>query len=82
MRENMSLTVVNTDLNEADAKWGYRFGIDGVVSIEQAQSALANASRNSINRRIADGLLRTGKDVGRVVICKRSLTNYIAGLEK
>jgi hypothetical protein len=66
------LTVVNAELGDADKKWGYRFGVDGIVK----------CSVETVERRIRDGDIRSGKDHGRLVICKRSLTDYIAGLEK
>ncbi len=67
----------------ADEKWGYRFGVDGVVSQAEASKLLANASVSTLERRAADDLIRDGKDgERRVVYCRRSLMNYIASLEK
>lgn len=78
----MTLTVVNSERNEADAKWGYRFGEDGIINLEDAAAMLAKASTQTVENRIKAGKIRSGKDVGRLVICKKSLVEYIAGLEK
>jgi hypothetical protein len=76
------LTVVNAELGDADKKWGYRFGVDGIVNPKDAAELLGKCSVETVERRIRDGDIRSGKDHGRLVICKRSLTDYIAGLEK
>jgi hypothetical protein len=73
---------VNSDLTDADKKWGYRFGVDGIVNTADAAILLGKRSVETVERRIAEGCFRSGKDHGRLVICKRSLLDYIAGLEK
>lgn len=78
----MSLTVVRTSETEADRKWGYRFGCDGIVNLEDAGKILANASTRTVERRIAAGVLRAGYEGGRTVVCVRSIRDHIAGLEK
>lgn len=78
----MPLTVVNTSETESDRKWGYRFGVEGIVSLEEAAAMLAGCSTRTVERRIEQGLIRPGKHGGRLVICKQSLLDYIASLEK
>lgn len=78
----MSLTVVNTEQSEAERKWGYQFGIDGTVDLEEAAKILGGCDTQTVERRIAAGFLRVGKDVRRVIICKRSLMQYLARCEK
>ena len=77
------LTVVQDELtNEADRKHGYRFGVDGLMNIEEVAKVLGGCTTRTVENRIADGCFRSGKDKGRLVVCRRSLMDYIAGLEK
>lgn len=78
----MSLTVIHTAETDSDRSWGYRFGCDGIVSLADAAVMLAGVSTRTVERRIVDGLLRPGKLGGRLVICRRSLNEYISTLEK
>ena len=72
----------NNNLNEADRKYGYRFGCDGLMSIEETCEFL-NISRWTLNARIDAGHIRKGKHLdGRaVVICRRSVQEYLSRLE-
>jgi hypothetical protein len=72
---------IDTELTDADRRAGYRFGCDGLLDFEAASKLLGGASISTIERRIADGKIRAGREGRRVVICRRSLTEYIAGLE-
>lgn len=65
----------------ADKRYGYAFGCEGTVSLKDAMEALGKVSRATIDRRLEKGLLRKGKDGGRVVICAKSLRNYLHSLE-
>lgn len=68
-------------ITPADRSFGYRFGCEGVLSIEKAREALGGVCRMTIYRRVNEGLLRKGQDKRRVVICRRSLREYLSGLE-
>jgi hypothetical protein len=76
----MSLTIVNTNQNEAEQKYGYRFGCEGLVTLDEAAAKLRKSVR-SVYRLIEAGELRYGGK-GKTVICQRSLMDYIAGTEK
>lgn len=78
----MSLAVADTDSTEADRKHGYRFGCDGIVNMKQAAEMLGGVNERTVVRRIDAGVFRVGREGGRVVICKRSILDYIASLEK
>jgi len=64
----------------ADAEWGYRFGIDGVVTMREACELLA-LSHDTIKRRAAEGRLRLGNDGGRIKVCRRSIADYLSEIE-
>lgn len=66
--------------NVVDTEWGYQFGVDGVCSLQEAMELLA-LSRDTIKRRANDGLLRLGEDGGRVRVCRRSIQEYLRGIE-
>ena len=81
----MVTTATKDEPEGADAKFGYRFGIDGLVSLEEACRFLGGINRDTLNKYAAQGLIRKGKRsglrYGRVVICKRSLEEYASSLE-
>ncbi len=78
----MIATAVADELvTPADRRFGYRFGCEGVLTISQVIDALGGVSRATVYRRIDEGLLRKGKDKRRAVICRRSLREYLSGLE-
>lgn len=70
-----------------DRQWGYTFGCDGLLTIDQVQEVLP-VSRKTIYRLCADRLLRKGKNPqhdprssGAVFICRRSLSEYVRSME-
>lgn len=66
----------------ADEMYGYAFGCDGLVSFKEACKLLGGICSKTLYRRIADGSIRKGKlGTKKAVICKRSLQEYIQGLE-
>ncbi len=65
----------------ADRRFGYRFGCDGVIGLEEALKMLGNPSRTTIDRRCDELKIRKGRDGQRVVFCIRSINEYIASLE-
>lgn len=78
----MMATATKSELQSpASMRWGYEFGCDGIVSIREAAKMLGGVSLTTVYRRISEGLLRHGVDGGRAIICRRSLTEYIASLE-
>ena len=77
----MGITVVDTSSTPADRKFGYRFGVDGLMAQEEAIEFLGNPSLSTIDRRVEEGKLRRGKDKGRVVLCRRSVVEYVASCE-
>ncbi len=71
-------------LTGADAKYGYRFGCDGVTSLQRTAKKL-DVHENTIRRYCDQGLLRKGKrplpdgtksHASKVMICNRSIANY------
>jgi hypothetical protein len=68
----------------ADELWGFPFGVDGLVTLAEAQRRLAGCSADTIERLVAKGQLRKGKmpcGGRRVGICARSLQHYISSME-
>ena len=65
----------------ADERFGYRFGCDGLMTVGEAARFLG-MSRWTLARRIDEGRIRRGRDGRRVVICRRSVADYVAGLEE
>lgn len=76
------LTVVDTQSSAADRKFGYRFGVDGIVNLDDALKMLAGCSRATLDRRCEEQKIRKGRDGNRVVFCVRSLKDHIASLER
>lgn len=74
--------------NPTEAKWGYKFGVDGLVDIAQAAVQLGGVHRRTVVRWARDGLIRigevgrAGKQRGRLKVCKRSLSDYIKSCER
>jgi excisionase family DNA binding protein len=70
----------NKALEGADKEWGFRFGAEGTMSIEQVQGFLG-VSERTVYRLIDDGVIRRGKIRGKPVICKKSVLAYLATTE-
>lgn len=69
----------------AEKRWGYRFGERGVVPISDAAAMLGKSER-TVERRIEQGFLRRGYakpgvPQSGIVICRRSLEDYLSSLE-
>jgi hypothetical protein len=74
--------VSDEELSPADrAHGGKVFGCAGVVDLEGACEMLGGASRQTIDRRVLEGLIRKGKDKGRVVYCRQSILDYLRKIE-
>ncbi len=71
-------------LTEADRQWGYRFGADGVISYDEAAKMLGGCHVATVRRRILAGEIRSGRyrGAGKVMICKRSVTNHLSNIEE
>lgn len=65
----------------ADVQWGFPFGVDGCVSIQEAAGILGGVSKRSVFRLIEVGKIRRGKIGSRAVICRRSLKTYLSQCE-
>ncbi len=65
-------------LTEADQKWGYKFGCDGLRRTIDAAEFLG-VSRQTVYRYIEENKLRSGAN-GK--ICYRSILNYAHSLER
>lgn len=67
-------------LEGADKAWGFPFGADGTLGINEVAETLG-VSRSTIERLVSKGKLRKGKVAGKAVICRRSLDHYMATVE-
>lgn len=73
-------TAWDEDARPANRAYGYPFGVDGVLTVPQAMEFLA-CSKSTLYRLMRSGKLRRGK-IGPVVrICRRSIANYLDGIE-
>lgn len=72
----MGLTVVS-ESSPVEKKWGFVFGIEGALNIEDAMKFLGGCSRSTVDRLAEKGLIRTSKIGRRVVYCKRSLREFM-----
>jgi len=69
------------ELEGNDALFGYAFGCDGWLNLTEARRHL-DVSRWTIDRLHRERVLRKGQTPkGRIVICRRSIDNYVAGCE-
>ena len=66
---------------EADKKWGYQFGVDGVMDVKTASAFLGNISHDTLSRYAANGWIRKGKLHGRVGFCTRSVKSWLSQRE-
>lgn len=65
----------------ANTSWGYPFGVDGCVSLQDAAAMLGGISTRGVTRLAKDGLIRQGKVRRRAVICTKSIRAYLAQCE-
>jgi len=72
------------ELNGADQRFGYKFGCDGLASVSEACELLGAISVDTLERLRNEGRIRIGKFPGRRtrVVCRRSISEYTAGLEQ
>lgn len=70
----------------SDQKWGYPFGEEGLMSLEQAAEFLGGVSKRTVYRLIEAGRIRAG-NIGpgsrsHSKICRKSIRLYVKGCEK
>lgn len=75
-----------TTPSPAEKRWGYPFGERGVLPIAEA-AALLGRSERTVERRVEQGYLRRGYakpgiPQSGIVICRRSLNEYLASCEQ
>jgi hypothetical protein len=71
----------------ADQRWGYRFGCDGIVPSDEARTLLGGVCDRTLRRYRSRNLIRVGyrqpgNPASGVVVCRRSLMDYLASCEK
>lgn len=74
-----------SEIRKRKEKWGYPFGVDGVVLLKEACETLAT-SEDTIYRLAEQGKLRLGRHAGnkkrgRTVVCKKSMVAYLNSIE-
>ena len=69
-------------MTTTEQTWDYPFGADGLLNVDEACDLLA-VSRDTLDRRLNEGVLRKGKDPvgGRVKIDRRSVMDYLRRME-
>lgn len=67
-------------LEGADKEWGFRFGAEGTMSVEETQGFLG-VSERTVYRLIDDGAIRRGYIRSKPVVCKKSVIAYLATVE-
>lgn len=84
------ITNVEEKLTASDEQYGYRYGCEGIISIQGAAKFIG-VHENTIRRLCNDGFLRKGKrpygtenkeKLKRVVVCRRSLREYVESTEE
>ncbi|TWU12880.1 hypothetical protein CA54_17060 [Symmachiella macrocystis] len=76
-------TTTENKLTGADKEWGYRFGVNGLMSVDEACAFLGGIHGETLKRKSNDGLVRRGRHPnGRTLAyCRRSVIEYIAQME-
>ena len=75
----MSITTED-DISPAERKFGYPFGVDGVVGRKQAEHLLA-CHTATLYRLCKRGMIRRGRLGSRARFCRRSIGDYLRTLE-
>jgi hypothetical protein len=65
----------------ATKQWGYDFGVDGLLSAEEASEFLGKMSRASLYRLVEQGKIRKGR-VNKIYFCKRSVIEFAKSIEQ
>lgn len=80
----MAVTAKSTE-SPAEQKFGYQFGIEGLMTLKQAAAHLS-VSRTTLFDLVDKGRIRVGRSPGeaqqrRYRFCKRSILDYCKSLE-
>jgi hypothetical protein len=65
----------------ADERWGYPFGVDGLMGTDEACRFLGGCHRHTLDNIASEGNIRKGKSGNRIVICRRSIEDYVSSIE-
>jgi hypothetical protein len=79
----MANRIEHCRLEGADRRFGYEFGVEGVLNTDEA-IALTGYTRSWLDKLHEQGKVRKRRragGVGRIEWCKRSLLNYTAPVE-
>lgn len=71
------------DRTGADRKWGYPFGVEGCLPVEESCELTGGIHRETLKRKADAGLVRRGRHPsGRsLAYCRRSISEYPAQME-
>lgn len=67
-------------LTGADQEWGFRFGVDGVLSVREVLKHLS-IGRTKLYELFDERKLRRGHIGKKVVVCRRSIQEYLKTIE-
>lgn len=77
------MMMIAKQLTPADEAWGYKFGCDGLMGLEEASRWLAGVSESTLDRWATEADPKTGltkirkeKRGGKRVFCRRSVLEY------
>lgn len=74
------IAIADTE-SPSSKQWGYDYGVDGLMSAEEAGRWLGGRSRASLYRLSDEGKIRKGKD-GKIYFCRRSVVEYAKSIEQ
>lgn len=67
-------------LSGSDRTWGFRFGIDGTASVEEAMG-LMSVKKTKFYELVKARKIRCGKMERKTVVCRRSILEYLGSIE-
>ena len=74
------MVTASETMSPAERKFGYPFGVDGVIGRKQAEQLLA-CHTATLYRLCQKGIVRRGRLGGRARFCRRSITEYLRSIE-
>jgi excisionase family DNA binding protein len=77
------ISPANADKKPADVRWGFAFGVDGILTMKET-CAVLKTTRQTVWRLANDGRIRRENLNGpgtSVRFCKRSVERYVQSLE-
>ena len=78
------ISATKDTFSRTDLEWGYEFGCEGVMSMRATREFL-NKSDDSVRRLMDANEIRWGRRDSKrspIMICRRSVLNYLKRLEK